>query len=67
MTTHTKHSWLRHPLTVLIFGSLLSATLIPWISARMNDRQLINDARLQLCRDILQQSAKNNQIKCSMR
>jgi hypothetical protein len=54
-------------LTVLIFGSLLSATLIPWISARMNDRQLINDARLQLCRDILQQSAKNNQIKCSMR
>jgi hypothetical protein len=61
-----KQSWLRHPLTVLIFGSVLSATVIPWISARLNDRQLINDARLQLCKDILQKSMQNNQMLNSM-
>jgi|ERR1039458_2920483 hypothetical protein len=66
MPTNKKYAWLRHPVTVLVFGSFLSATVIPWISARMNDRQLINDARLQLCKDILQKSIQSDQMINSM-
>ncbi|MBZ5726685.1 MAG: hypothetical protein LAP87_17005 [Acidobacteriia bacterium] len=57
---------LRHPLTIVFCGSVLSAILVPWISARMNDRKLLNDARLQLCIDILKNSTQNDQMLNSM-
>jgi hypothetical protein len=52
---------LAHPITVVAVSSLLSALLIPWISARMNDRRLINDARLQECLSILKNTSEADQ------
>jgi hypothetical protein len=59
-------AWLSHPLTIVLVSSLLSALFIPWISARMNDRRLIGDARLQRCTDILKNSTETDQRFNSM-
>jgi hypothetical protein len=52
--------WSRHPITLLLAGSALSAIVLPWIGARMNDRQLIDSARLRQCQTILENSAQVN-------
>ncbi|HEX8131454.1 MAG TPA: hypothetical protein VF527_20305 [Pyrinomonadaceae bacterium] len=56
----SKASWagqvaggLRHPLTLLIIGSVLSYFLIPYISSISNKRQLLQEARLKKASEIV--------------
>ncbi|MEO8595614.1 MAG: hypothetical protein ABI759_20010 [Candidatus Solibacter sp.] len=44
---------LKHPILILLIGSAMSAFVVPWLSARINDRRLLEEARLQQCRNIL--------------
>jgi hypothetical protein len=44
---------LRHPLTLLIIGSLLGSFLIPYINSLSNRRQLLREARLKKVLEIL--------------
>lgn len=56
-----KKPLLEHPLTVLVLGSVLTVVGLPWLSQRMNDSKLINDARLQTCMSILKNSSDSDQ------
>lgn len=56
-----KKPLLEHPLTILILGSVLTVLGLPWLSERMNDSKLINDARLQTCMSILRNSSESDQ------
>jgi hypothetical protein len=46
----------RHPLVVLILGTVLSCWLIPWISSRANNKRLQQEKRVNKAIDILGQS-----------
>src|SRR5581483_243702 len=56
-----KLSWLAHPITVLLLGTVITALGVPWVTARINDRKLINDAQLQKCIEILKISTETDE------
>jgi hypothetical protein len=51
---------LRHPLVLLLVGSLLTALVIPYINARSNRANLIREARLKKAIEIINRSSEFN-------
>jgi hypothetical protein len=63
--TASKHGWTWHPIVVAtvvaVVSAILTLVVIPWTINPMNDRRLINDARLKECFDILKNSMEVDQ------
>ena len=53
-----KFGILRHPLTVLLTGTLLTYLLLPVISARLNRSRLLTEARLNRALEIISRSSE---------
>ena len=54
----TEKGFWRHPLTILIIGTALSAILIPSFSSRLDHQRLIDEARLKKATEILADNAE---------
>jgi hypothetical protein len=52
----------RHPLTLLLVGTLAGSVLIPWVASRANKQALLNEARVKEAIDVMTTSNTVNAI-----
>src|SRR5262245_33649826 len=55
-------SFCRHPLTLLIVGTLTGSVLIPWVAGRANKQAVLTEARVKEAIDIMTTSNSVNAI-----
>ncbi|HET9408651.1 MAG TPA: hypothetical protein VFO39_15525 [Candidatus Sulfotelmatobacter sp.] len=49
--------FLRHPIAVLVLGAVLSGFLVPWISSRLTEQKLRQEARYNTAAEIIQSAS----------
>jgi hypothetical protein len=54
-------SFLKHPLFLLLLGTVLSYLVVPWISEISSHKRLVQEQRIDLAADILKQALQDDQ------
>jgi len=55
------YRFLKHPFFLLLFGTILSCLVVPWISEISSHRRLLQEQRVNLAADILKQALLDDQ------